>query len=234
VQLQSESSDRLTAHQFVRETLRRAILKGQLPPGSRLVQAEVATQLAVSTTPVREALRDLASDGLVRLDAHRGAVVVELSRAEADEIYRIRQLLEPEVMRRAVANITEAELDQAESLLGQAEVEEDAARWVELNRRFHRVFIDAAQSPRLASIVETLNDAAAMYVAAFLFAGEASQEAADAQHREILAATRARDEALVAQLIVNHIHATVEGLPELPSASEPAGLASTNHTVYDT
>ena len=88
---QSFSATRQTAHEYVREVLRRAILSGDIPVGSRLVQAELATTLEVSTTPVREALRDLASEGLIQFDPHRGAVVSELSGEELQEIYEIRR-----------------------------------------------------------------------------------------------------------------------------------------------
>ena len=65
--------DGLSAHELARETLRQAILRGQLPGGARLVQADLAVHLRVSTTPVREALRDLATEGLIVLDRHWGA-----------------------------------------------------------------------------------------------------------------------------------------------------------------
>jgi DNA-binding GntR family transcriptional regulator len=69
-----EPSGHHSAQAFVCDALRRAILSGRLPPGTRLVHTRIAEDLRVSTTPVREALRDLAAAGLIRLDAHRGAV----------------------------------------------------------------------------------------------------------------------------------------------------------------
>ena len=97
---------RKTAHEFVREVLRRAILSGELTGSTRLVQAELAATLEVSTTPVREALRDLASEGLIRFDPHRGAVVEELSRDELNEVYAIRKVLEPLALTQALPNLT--------------------------------------------------------------------------------------------------------------------------------
>jgi DNA-binding GntR family transcriptional regulator len=84
-----------TAHEFARATLRHAILTGQIPGGSRLVQTDLAAQLSLNTTPVREALRDLATEGLIRFDPHRGAVVHRLTQREVDEVYRIRGCSNP-------------------------------------------------------------------------------------------------------------------------------------------
>lgn len=103
-------SGRQTAHQFTLDVLRTAILDGSLPAGTPLVQTDIAQQLDVSTTPVREALRELSAEGLVRVDAHRGAVVQGLSIADIREIFEVRLLLEPEVFRRATHNLSDDEI----------------------------------------------------------------------------------------------------------------------------
>ena len=122
-----------TAHEFVRETLRQAILRGDLTGGSRLIQADLATQLRVSTTPVREALRDLATEGLITLDRHRGGVVRELNWDDMEEIRQIRQQLEPLAISMAVAGITDDQLAEAERLCDRMEDVDDLASWVDLN-----------------------------------------------------------------------------------------------------
>jgi DNA-binding GntR family transcriptional regulator len=74
-----------TAQQFAYEYVRRAILRGDLPPGTRLTQSDIASRLSLSTTPVREALRRLASEDLVRIDAHRGAIVRGVDKDEPQD-----------------------------------------------------------------------------------------------------------------------------------------------------
>jgi DNA-binding transcriptional regulator YhcF (GntR family) len=96
-----------TAHDFAKQTLRRAILRGELPGGTRLIQSDLATQLGVSTTPVREALRDLAGGGLITLDRNRGGVVRELNWHEVEEIDQIQERLRPLAMELAVRNISD-------------------------------------------------------------------------------------------------------------------------------
>lgn len=207
--------ERRTAHELVRDTIRRAILTGQISGGERLVQADLAKQLEVSTTPVREALRDLSAEGLIQLDAHRGAIVRSLSKDEVEEIYWLRQLLEPEMMARAVENITEEQIAQAESIQKQADREKDPAAWVELNKAFHRVFNEACKSPRLAAIVDNLQDSGTPYVVASLVAGSRSPKEANLQHREILKAVKARDVEAARKLMLEHVHNTLIGVPEL-------------------
>jgi DNA-binding GntR family transcriptional regulator len=207
--------ERRTAHELVRDTLRRAILTGQISGGQRLVQADLAKQLEVSTTPVREALRDLSAEGLIQLDAHRGAIVRRLSKDEVEEIYWLRQLLEPEMMVRAVENITDEQIAQAESIQKKADKEKDPAAWVELNKAFHRVFNVACKSPRLAAVVENLQDSGTPYVVASLVAGSRSPKEANLQHHEILRAVKARDVETARKLMLEHVHNTLSGVPEL-------------------
>src|ERR1700759_5019110 len=98
-----------TAHRDVIDRLRRPLLPGALRPGARLVQAELSKTLQVSVTPIREALRDLINEGLVDFDAYRGATVHVPSLSELEDIYEIRILLTPAVVRDAIARMTEAD-----------------------------------------------------------------------------------------------------------------------------
>lgn len=208
--------ERRTAHQLVRDTLRQAILTGQISGGERLVQAELAQQMRVSTTPVREALRDLAAEGLIRLDAHRGAIVHSPSQSELEEIYRLRQLLEPEIMERAIAHITDEQLEEATRILQRADQEEDPTTWIDLNRQFHRLFTRATHSTRLAAIVESLQDSATLYILVALTRGTRSTDEANAQHWQLLEAVRARDVQAARKVMLAHIHQTVDAQPDLP------------------
>jgi DNA-binding GntR family transcriptional regulator len=158
--------DRRTTHEHVRETLRQAILSGELPGGTRLVQAEIAGKLGVSITPVREALRDLANEQMIRLDAHRGGIVHELTDSELTEILDLRLLLEVEAMRHAAERITPAQLGRAHAIHKKMRSARDSPSWVMLNRSFHLTIYEAAGRPRLLGIVRNLLDASVMYVSA--------------------------------------------------------------------
>jgi DNA-binding GntR family transcriptional regulator len=214
-----------TAHEFARATLRHAILTGQIPAGSRLVQTDLAAQLSVSTTPVREALRDLATEGLIRFDAHRGAVVHRLTKREVEEIYRIRGLLEPEIMRRAAERITTAQLDQAEEIQRSADDETDAAKWSALNLKFHAVFSEAADSPRLGTMVSGLQDMAAPYVLVSFLHGRQRQAGSPSVHWDLLAAMRDRDADRAVRITIDHIDATYEAVVAATNFSQFAPLS---------
>ncbi|MGH9245314.1 MAG: GntR family transcriptional regulator [Acidimicrobiales bacterium] len=212
--LELNQQERRTAHQLARDTLRRAILSGQIPAGTRLVQSDIAQRLMVSTTPVREALRDLATEGLIRLDAHRGAIVRKLDADELEELYRVRQLLEPEIIRLAVERMTDEELDAAEAIQDRADEEQNLAVWADFNRQFHSAFIAAARSPRLASIVHNLLDSATVYIAASLMYDEHRREEGNAQHRQLLDAVRRRDADTAVDVMLTHIRQTVESVSD--------------------
>ncbi|MGH2540906.1 MAG: GntR family transcriptional regulator, partial [Actinomycetota bacterium] len=156
---------RRTAHEFVKDSLRRAILRGELSGGARLIQSELASTLNVSTTPVREALRDLATEGLITLDRHRGGVVRELNWSDMEEIRLIRQQLEPLAVRLGVEHITDDELSETDRLRQRMSKERDLGNWVELNTQFHLVFHESTRVARLASILKRFEESSAIYVA---------------------------------------------------------------------
>lgn len=201
-----EPGTRQTAHEFVRETLRTAILSGNLTGGTRLVQADIADMLQVSTTPVREALRDLASEGMIRLDAHRGGVVHELSNEELSEIYDIRAIMEPAAMREAVSLMTDEIIERVTRIHERMLADPESAEFVDLNRDFHLAIYDAAGSPRMAAILKGLLDASVMYVSAGHRGRPELRHKAVADHGQIIEALKKRDAEAAAEAILEHIN----------------------------
>ncbi len=199
------SRTRVTAHEFVRETLREGILNGSLPGGTRLVQADLAAQLQVSTTPVREALRDLASEGQIELDAHRGATVHQISHDELEEIYELRMMLEVMAMRRAAKRITPAQLTRVRTVLAAMQAAPQSANWVMLNRDFHLTIYEAADSPRLLSILRTLLDTSVMYVSAALESTPNIRKQASIDHKRMVEVLVQRDAEGAVRTIQDHL-----------------------------
>lgn len=202
---QVASSSRQTAHEFVRETLRQAILNGDLAGGTRLVQAELAEILDVSTTPIREAMRDLVADGLIRLDPHRGGVVSEIEVEEMEEIYDLRMILEAKAMQLAADNMTTDVLDRARSIHVQMRSAPESAEWVMMNRDFHMTIYEAADSPRLLAILRGLIDSSVMYVGAVWHVLPDLRERAGSDHEEILQKLTTGDAAGAVEVIKRHM-----------------------------
>ncbi len=216
------SGNRQTAHEFVRNVLRRAILSGELRGGTRLVQADLASMLEVSTTPVREALRDLASEGLIRFDPHRGAVVQELSGEELREIYMIREILEPFALRLAVPKVTPELLDRLRELHEKMASEPHSAEWVDANRNFHLAIYEAAGHPRLSALIKGLEDASVMYIGASLKDVEGLRETAVHDHGEILAALENGDADAAVEAVLTHLGLAIKAFEARSVATEDA------------
>lgn len=211
---------RVTAHDFVYDTLRRGILSGALPGGARLVQADIASQLSVSTTPVREALRDLTAEGLVVFKAHTGAIVRELDLEELEELYDIRKALEPLAMQRAAARITPEELTAASALAKAMEQENDPAAWAALNRTFHGLLEEAAHASFIQSVLKGVQDISAIYVAHSLIRDPNRIAVGNVEHRELLAALAKGDAAKASSIVLEHLDATLR----LILAANSAGI----------
>lgn len=163
--LNASTSRRVTAVELVRDALRTAILRGDLPGGSRLVQTDIAAQLDVSTTPVREAMRDLASEGLITLDSHRIGTVRKPDWDEMVEIVEMRRALEEVAIRRAITGITPEQLIQAKQVADELSEEEDIGSWVQTNIRFHSIFHRATGTKRLSNVLLALEEAGGVFVA---------------------------------------------------------------------
>lgn len=198
-----------TAQELAVETLRHAILGGVLEPGTRLVLAELATRLGVSATPIREAIRDLAAEGLVDFDSYKSATVHVPTIEETRENYELMLVLEPIAIRRSIERITDEELDRAEALQkGMLDTHEDVGAWVELNREFHQALIEPAASPRLTRIIASVRNIGSLLVAIAIRHLPAELDRSNEDHAQILAAFRKRDEEEAVRLSEGHLRLT--------------------------
>lgn len=198
-----------TTQANVMEYLRRAILSGELPPGTRLVQADLAEALKVSVTPIREALWELNSQGLIDLDAFRGAVVHVPTLAELEDIFEVRTALLPASVRRGVQHMTPQQLEQASAILDQMEAEPDQTRWIALNRDFHTQLYGAKPNQHLQAVLERLSDIATIYINLSFAQNVAERSSSEQEHRQMLAAYQARDVDQAIALSLGHIHSTL-------------------------
>jgi DNA-binding GntR family transcriptional regulator len=200
----------VTAVDLVRDTLRSAILRGDLPSGSRLVQTEIASQLGVSTTPVREAMRDLASDGLITLDSHRIGTVRRTDWEEMAEIVDIRRSLEQLAISRAMENISSADLSGAKKLADELAQEEDLGSWAQKNGQFHNIFHEATNTRRLSGILTSLESAGGVFVAqAQQLHPEIRRRAID-DHYALLEAYRQKDANRAFEIQRDHVNLPLE------------------------
>lgn len=143
-----------TAASHVETVLRKAILSGALAGGTPLRQEALASAFGVSRMPIREALTRLEAQALVSHLPNRGAVVAEISAADAADVTAIRAALEPAALRLSVPRLRQVDLDTAAAVVEDIDRETDPGRMGELNRRFHMALYGAAGHPRLLALVE--------------------------------------------------------------------------------
>jgi DNA-binding GntR family transcriptional regulator len=207
-----------TAHSYAYETLRNQILSGLLAPGTPLIQSNLAADLSISMTPVREALRDLSTEGLVTQEAHRGAIVTALDVADAIEINEIRLKLEPDAVADAVPVMTDADLAVAEEIFDRLE-NAQAGQWVALNREFHVHLISATPSKRVRSVLTQLAGFAALYVGVAMTHRHGPEP--QLEHRQILDAFHKRDPEAARVAIQHHIESALASLHDVVDDVHP-------------
>jgi DNA-binding GntR family transcriptional regulator len=191
----------------VLEAIKHAILAGELRPGQSLVEAELAQQLGVSKTPVREALKTLAGAGLVTMSPYRGAAVRVIDPGMAHAIYDMRLLLEPEAVRRAAAR--GADWDAAGQALDRADASSDEAERSLANREFHRALYQDCGNPLLVAALDDLRDQTAL-ISAAAWQHQPSWQQEAGEHRTILAAAAAGEADRAGELLAAHIASFAE------------------------
>ena len=195
-----------TAQEAVLVELRRAIVEGELAPGTQIVQEALAERLGLSRVPIREALKILEGEGQVSYSPHRGYFVTELDLADIREVYRIRRILESDAAVIGLPRLTDEDLlrmaDAVEEL-ARASARDDMVAMTAANRRFHFTVIEASGMPRLTRLVRQLWDAIDPYRVLY-YTELSNRETADRQHRQILTAAQARDIDQVVALLDEH------------------------------
>lgn len=142
------------ARAVIEAKVRNAILDGRLPAGIALRQQELATLFGVSRMPVREALRQLEAQSLLRVETHKGAVVAPLISEDATDAYALRILLESEAIRQSIPLLAEDDIAAARLCIEKLEIETDYAVMGTLNRLFHMTLYSKAPNKRLLKLVE--------------------------------------------------------------------------------
>ncbi|MGY4524758.1 GntR family transcriptional regulator [Pseudomonas sp. TE21394] len=151
------ASEQLLPHQaraVIEERLRSAILDGRLPAGTAVRQQELATLFGVSRMPVREALRQLEAQSLLKVEMHKGAVVAPLIGEDAVDTYALRVLLETEALRQSIPLLDASDIASARGYIQQLENETRHAEIGRLNRLFHMSLYNKAPNKKLLRLIE--------------------------------------------------------------------------------
>jgi DNA-binding GntR family transcriptional regulator len=192
-----------TAAQHAVEGLRGAIVGGQLRPGQRVGQEEIAERLGVSLAPVREALAVLEQEGQLTYIPRRGYFVTELRLADLTEIYALRELLEDRAAARTLAAIDDEAIDRLELAARDCEAAAaagDVSAELAANRRFHFALLESPEQTHALRLIRLLWDSTETYRAIYYNSPVARSESLRA-HERIVAAVRDRDrERLLAEL----------------------------------
>lgn len=213
-----------TQASYAYDRIRRAIVTGELSSGDRLMQAEWANLLGVSVTPVREALRRLEQEGLIESLPHRGTTVKGLTLARAEEIYAMRLLVEPLLMRQTFGQVSEEALAAAEKLADEMQVTRDPIVFNELNEQFHALTMVYDDS-WTARVVQMLAGAAAPYVSLSVRLKPEQITDSNANHYAQAQAIRDGDVDRFVELGVEHLESTINILrcmgAEAPESQGP-------------
>ncbi|ADE56525.1 MULTISPECIES: GntR family transcriptional regulator [Aminobacterium] len=204
-----------TSADYAYQELRHKIITKQLKPGQRLPEVNIAVQMGVSRTPVREALRRLASEGLVIIIPNSGARLAAPTAREIEDTFLVRDQLETLAIRLAAERIGDRHLRRLEEAMieeGRAIEEKDLEKYLEVNEAFHKAIADASGNRVLAEYVENILARTNAYIVFYdPFYQLETMPSIDA-HREILVALRHHDAEKCVKLLRGHLQEAIMGL----------------------
>lgn len=193
----------------IADDLRRSILSGDYEPGARIRQEDLADRHGASRLPVREALRVLEGEGLVTLVANTGAWVSQLSLTECEEMYQIRERIEPLLLRYNLPLLTDESIDDLDRLVARMEQSSDLEDFITLDRQFHLSMYDSAVTSVLGDTVRQLWNRTQHYRRAFMRVFSAgSDRSVHHEHHLLVSALRRRDGDEAERVLAGHIRRT--------------------------
>jgi DNA-binding GntR family transcriptional regulator len=190
--------------------VRAAILSGEIPAGARIRIQDLEERLGISRIPIREALRRLEAEGLVKTAPYRATVATPLSLTELRDVYDVREALEIRAAKRSVARLRPQQLEAANEARIEAAAairEDDRARFFEANHRFHRLLREPGSNATMEHIIQQLLQTADRYTNLALNVAEVAGTA-EIQHWRIYEAYVARDWQAVKKETLAHLHIT--------------------------
>lgn len=211
-----------TIGQMVYAVLREAILSGAFAPGEWLRQESLAAAIGVSRIPVRTALLQLESEGLVNFHPHRGARVRTLSPAQINEIYRLRTLLESYALRLSMTKMTPARLQSLRELARQLDEQPEGGQFLAVRVKFYRELYDAQNNPLLVEMIEELRSHVGRYLLSFRFDGQHQS-----RHLQLVNHVESGDLTGAEAWLYSHLESVRAGIQEL--ATDEGGDEESGH-----
>ena len=205
------------ASQRIAAYLRQAILGGQLAPGARIMQEEIAASLGSSRLPVREALRIVEAEGLVVLKPNSGAWVSELDLAECENTYKIRERLEPLALTESIPHLRAEQILRLEEIQDAIEQDTDADRFLSLDRELHLSTYAGCRNEQLTTMIKRFWNTTQHYRRAYTrIITAADRQLINFEHRLIIAAIRQEDLTDAERFLAAHIRRTRLALARHP------------------
>ena len=197
----------LPLRDVVFQTLRTAILKGDLKPGERLMELQLASKLGVSRTPIREAIRMLEQEGLARTSPRKGAEVAGMTEKDMEDVLQIRCVLEELAARLSCQNITDEEMRKLKIAMVAFEEKTREGNVVELAKAdvtFHDIIYRAADNPKLLVLLNNLREQMYRYRTEYM-KDDRIHPVLIREHKEMVKALESRDQELVAREVRQHL-----------------------------
>lgn len=218
----------------VADKLRDQIIRGEIPEGAQLRQDAIANLFRVSRIPVREALRQLDAEGLIAIVPNRGAIVPTLSADDVEELFSIRALLEPEVLKLSIPRLTDEDFSEAAAVLreyvDELRHDDHVSAWGRLNWQFHSILYSRANQPRFMAIIRNVNNSGERYTRLQLYLTHGIKRANE-EHHQILEFCRQRDWVHACKLLRQHIEYAGESLKEALEKKRAEAQINADHNT---